>query len=117
MSAASRPQPKPVPGRLDVAERVLDDIRERVTFGRKKYGTVLQTHNGRDALWDAYQEQLDQVMYLRQELLERELDLRPDRLVFVGQLNWQYRWPHIWFALTALWAAINGYYLSVQTEG
>jgi len=38
----------------------------------QKYGTYLQTHNGRDALWDAYQEAMDLCMYLRQAILERD---------------------------------------------
>jgi hypothetical protein len=40
--------------------------------------TPLQPHNGRDALADAYQEALDLVVYLRQEIAERE-DLRAER--------------------------------------
>jgi hypothetical protein len=50
---------------------VVHDIGERARMGERKYGTVLRTHNGRDALWDAYQEALDLCMYLRQEILER----------------------------------------------
>jgi hypothetical protein len=37
-----------------------------------KYGTPLQTNNGRDALMDAYQEACDMVMYLRQAIAERD---------------------------------------------
>ena len=43
-----------------------------VELGLERYGTKLQTFNGRDALWDAYQEALDLVMYLRQAIMERE---------------------------------------------
>lgn len=71
-SGAAIPQPPPQPGRVDVADYVLADIQERVAMGQRKYGTKLQTFNGRDALWDAYQEVLDLVMYLRQAILERE---------------------------------------------
>lgn len=39
-------------------------------MGLKKYGTVLQPNNGRDALVDAYQEALDLVVYLRQRIEE-----------------------------------------------
>ena len=46
---------------------------ERAAAGVQKYGTPLQTHNGRDALWDAYQEALDLAMYLRQAILERDI--------------------------------------------
>jgi len=38
----------------------------------RKYGTVLKTHNGRNALMDAYQEALNLCMYLKQALLEQE---------------------------------------------
>lgn len=72
---SGKQQIPPQPGQDDVWPYVLDDIRQRVEFGREKYGTVLQTHNGRDALWDAYQEAIDLVMYLRQAILERGHDL------------------------------------------
>lgn len=70
----SRNQPSPKPGKLAVASYVLRDIEERVEMGRKKYGSLLQTHNGRDALWDAYCEAIDMVMYLRQAILERSME-------------------------------------------
>lgn len=72
MSQASEYQPDPKPGQQNVADYVLADITERIEAGEKKYGTKLQTFNGRDPLWDAYQEALDLVMYLRQAILERE---------------------------------------------
>ena len=65
-------QQAPKPGQLNVGSFVLQDIRARMEVGKKKYGTLLQTYNGRDALWDAYQEALDLVMYLRQAILERD---------------------------------------------
>ncbi len=48
------------------------NMAERAAAGFHKYGTHLQTHNGRDALWDAYQEAMDLCMYLRQAILERD---------------------------------------------
>ena len=51
---------------------VIADMEARDRVGREKYGTPLQTNNGRDALVDAYQEALDLVVYLRQELEERK---------------------------------------------
>ena len=45
---------------------LLEDMAERDRFGRERYGTPLQAHNGRDALIDAYQEALDLPVYLRQ---------------------------------------------------
>ena len=72
MTKASEHQPPPKQGKTIVVDVVLADIRERAEAGRMKYGTYLETDNGRDPLWDAYQEALDLVMYLRQALLERE---------------------------------------------
>lgn len=71
MSDATRKEPAPQPGRQVVLDAVIVDLEMRAEFGRKKYGTYLQTFNGRDALIDAYQEALDLVMYLKQALLER----------------------------------------------
>ncbi len=71
---ASEHQPPPTQGNQVVVDVVLADIRERAETGKEKYGTYLQTNNGRDALWDAYQEAIDLVMYLRQKLLEQERD-------------------------------------------
>lgn len=56
-----------------VAESVIDDIRERMADGTKKYGTALQPFNGRNALVDAYQEVLDLAQYIKQRLVEDEL--------------------------------------------
>lgn len=72
MTLAATPQPAPNRGQVAVIDVVLADLRERADFGKAKYGTYLQTHNGRQALWDAYQEALDLVMYLRQVILEVE---------------------------------------------
>ncbi len=71
-TAASQYQPAPQPGNMNVTEQVVKDLQERSAVGTQKYGTPLQTHNGRKPLWDAYQEILDLVCYVRQELLERE---------------------------------------------
>lgn len=54
-----------------VWDLVMEDFRARDTEGRRKYGTPLQPNNGRDPLVDAYQEALDLVVYLRQEIHER----------------------------------------------
>ena len=47
------------------------DIEARRAVGVKRYGVELLTHNGRDALTDAYQEALDLAIYLRQAIAER----------------------------------------------
>lgn len=67
-------RPQPAPRRNDstpIAELVLADVQARRELGRRRYGTDLQAHNGRDALRDAYEEVLDLAMYLRQEIEER----------------------------------------------
>lgn len=53
-------------------EMVIDDMHARDQEGRRKYGMPLQAHNGRDPLVDAYQEALDQCVYLRQAIAERD---------------------------------------------
>lgn len=75
-------QPAPEPGETEVwplvireaeaagAVRVAGLGRERDALGRKRYGTALQTFNGRDSLVDALQEGLDLLVYLRQYLEE-----------------------------------------------
>jgi hypothetical protein len=50
--------------------RVIADIVARKEIGLKRYGTLLQAFNGRDALLDAYQEALDMCQYLRQVVEE-----------------------------------------------
>lgn len=84
-------QPSPKPGTTAVSPIVLETLEqasrqhadhaeiwpwlerrltERIEAGRAKYGTLLETHNGRDALEDAWQEAADLVQYLTQEYLE-----------------------------------------------
>ena len=73
-SKAATPQPPPHSGKLTVIDYVLADMVKRAAMGVIKHGMPLQTHNGRDALWDAYQEAMDLCMYLRQAILERDID-------------------------------------------
>ena len=70
-----RPEPaprEPTGIAIDVWPAVMGDMATRNVFGTKKYGTPLQTFNGRAALVDAYQEALDLVVYLKQQILEDE---------------------------------------------
>lgn len=66
-----RDQPLPRPGGIPVQEVMIRAIEERREYGRRKYGRVLETHNGRDALRDAWEEALDLFTYLTQVRLER----------------------------------------------
>ena len=68
--AAAKPEPRPTPGRVDVLPEVIKDLQARDKVGTVKYGTTLQSHNGRNCLMDAYQEALDLAMYLKQKLIE-----------------------------------------------
>lgn len=66
-------QPPPIPNAsVPVWDLVMADMEERDRVGRARYGTPLQTHNGRDALVDLYQELLDAVVYIRQVIEERK---------------------------------------------
>jgi hypothetical protein len=72
MSNITDPLQPPTPGLQDVLPLVIKDLYDKAERGKLKYGTYLQTNNGRNALLDAYQEALDLVMYLRQKLTEME---------------------------------------------
>jgi hypothetical protein len=70
-SPVASDQPLPEKGTTRVLDLVQKDLSERAEVGLGRYGRYLETRNGRDALMDAYQEALDLVMYLRQEIAER----------------------------------------------
>lgn len=57
---------------------VIEDMKERKDFGKKKYGTELQPFNGRSFLLDAYEEVLDLAVYLRGKI-EEERQAEQDR--------------------------------------
>ena len=54
-------------------EGVANDLERRAEVGSKKYGTRLKTNNGRNALYDSYQELLDFANYLCQARLEGKI--------------------------------------------
>lgn len=60
-----QPLPTSEPSEHDVQSLVIADIEARRQVGIKRYGQGLQTFNGRDTLLDAYEETLDQAVYLR----------------------------------------------------
>ena len=72
---ATKQEPMPVKGKTNILNAVMKDLIDRSEVGKKKYGTVLESNNGRDALMDAYQEALDLCMYLRQVIEERNMPL------------------------------------------
>lgn len=82
MLDATKPEPSPSGDGQDVGKAAGDllaehgfpevaaDLEARVQWGASKYGTRLKTHNGRNALMDAYQEALDGLNYSTQAHLE-----------------------------------------------
>lgn len=56
--------------RQEIAPLVHADIDARIAKGEAEYGEKLTSHNGRDPLQDAYEECLDQAMYLKQAMVE-----------------------------------------------
>lgn len=69
--AGSAAQPNPTPNdSVAVWDLVVADMKARDAVGLERYGTRLQPHNGRDALWDAYEELLDAAAYIRQRIYE-----------------------------------------------
>lgn len=69
--AATAKQAKPSGSGNPILGMVLADLTNRALEGKEKYGEPLKAHNGRNALWDAYQEALDLTMYLRQLIQEQ----------------------------------------------
>lgn len=65
-------QPDPTPGKEVVGIHVIKDMEERMKLGFIRYGTYLQTHNGRDALQDLYEELIDATMYIKQRIMEEQ---------------------------------------------
>ena len=64
-------EPAPIKNNnYSIHDLVILDMESRKRLGIQKYGTVLQAHNGRNALKDAYEEVLDLAMYLKQKLEE-----------------------------------------------
>ena len=69
--AATAKQATPKGSGNPILGMVLADLTNRALEGTAKYGEPLKAHNGRNALWDAYQEALDLAMYLRQAIEEQ----------------------------------------------
>ncbi|MCD8487968.1 MAG: FAD-dependent thymidylate synthase [Desertifilum sp.] len=68
------------PEKIDIIDRIEEDLLARKKFGLEKYGTILKADNGRCPFLDAYHEALDAIAYLKQgELiapLESKLEVR-----------------------------------------
>jgi hypothetical protein len=72
MNTVNTPEPAPLKndGKPAIWGLVVEDMIERDKIGEAKYKTRLTAHNGRKPLIDAYQECLDLIVYLRQEVVE-----------------------------------------------
>lgn len=68
---STQPAPKRGEASASVTDAVVRDLQSRRDHGVGKYGVELLSHNGRDAMLDAYQESLDTTVYLKQCLMER----------------------------------------------
>jgi NTP pyrophosphatase (non-canonical NTP hydrolase) len=65
-------QPLPHGTGVEIFPLVQADLAERERKGIATYGESLRANNGRKALQDAYEEALDQALYLRQKLEEEQ---------------------------------------------
>ena len=70
--AATSKQSAPKGSGSPILGMVLADLTNRALEGKEKYGEPLKAHNGRNALWDLYQELLDAAMYIRQVIEEQD---------------------------------------------
>lgn len=69
-------QPLPIPNDSPlIHDLVAADLEAPKQLGISRYGQALQAGNGRNALLDAYEEMLDQAVYLKQRLVEEEAEL------------------------------------------
>lgn len=55
-----------------IRDKVADDLQARRQLGLDRYGSLLQAHNGRNALRDLYEELQDAAVYARQRLAETD---------------------------------------------
>lgn len=73
-------QPAPIPNdRPPIIGLVVRDLFDRAQKGVETYGVPLQPLNGRDALWDLYEELLDAACYVRQAIYERDASASPKK--------------------------------------
>lgn len=90
------PQPAPEPNdHPHIVDLVVSDLVERKAMGMEKYKTPLQPFNGRKPLVDAYQELLDQCVYLRQRLYED--DHTPEFVPEMKPIGARAAWSEKWY--------------------
>ena len=79
------------PDESDIQLLVIDDIHARLQVGIERYGQGLKPFNGRKTLLDAYEESLDQTVYLRSLLAMQ--DANRERLIEVVQAKYYDAYP------------------------
>ncbi|HEX8108488.1 MAG TPA: hypothetical protein VF516_12230, partial [Kofleriaceae bacterium] len=90
VSPAVVEQPAPIPNDgPSMHDLVMADFQARKALGLARYKALLQSHNGRVAVIDAYQEQLDWLVYMRQ-MIEED----PQALALLRQRNESYAQEH-----------------------
>lgn len=110
------PQPPPTPAAGDVWADLIPTLpeilqpyaAERRAQGIERYGTPLQVDNGRDALADAFQEDLDRIAYLRVYMLQAQANL--DAAISTGgKRSAAARWhaDRVWWSTQQLGRAIG----------
>lgn len=55
-----------------IHDLVAEDVYDRMLVGVERYGTPLSPRDGRDVLWEAYEDALDLVVSLRQAIWDRD---------------------------------------------
>ncbi len=81
-----QPRPKNQPGKQSIWQMVIKDMENREKLGIDRYGEPVQTFNGRDSLLDAYEEQLDKIVYLKQHMEELK-ELGNELLIILEEAN------------------------------
>lgn len=77
LSSTEQIPPVTTDGSRDVSSALMEYAEKRIADGIEKYGTPLQTDNGRSALEDARDELFDLLQYIQQLLMEKHAGLHP----------------------------------------
>jgi len=72
----SQPAPRNHIKSNEVLNHVISEIINISNRGKMAYGTRLRTFNGRDGLMDAFEESVDQTFYLKQKLMEFDVETK-----------------------------------------
>jgi len=71
---------RPLGNMKDVTNELCKELQKRAKFGERKYKTRLHPFNGRSALRDAFEEACDLSCYLKQLLMEEEMEGKIKRI-------------------------------------